>query len=119
LNKVIGIFFLLACIATSAVSNSIMGAGIWFWVIIFIGCFVAISQFYPKLRGAGSGLALLLSIMSVCAILLGLLASTIGGSFRMDESSSLLLCLFFMIALYGFLLAILHKKYLKSCDDGV
>lgn len=94
-----------------------MGMGLWFWVITFSGFFVAISQFYPKLRGAGSGLAMFLVMLSVCAILLGLVAGTAGGSFRMDEGSSLLLFLFFNIAVLGLLLGMLHKKSIQPKID--
>ena len=107
----------MACFATSAVSSSIMGAGMWFWLIIIVGSFVAVSQFYSKLRGAGAGLALSLSMLSVCAVVLGVLAATIGGSFRMDESTSLLMFLFCIVAVLGVLLAVLHKDYLRSAND--
>jgi hypothetical protein len=93
-----------------------MGAGLWFWVIISIGCITATCQFLPRCRGVGAGLALLLSIISVCAILLGMLAATIGGSFNMDGSSALLLFLFFLVAVLGFVLASLYKKSIRSSD---
>jgi len=95
-----------------------MGAGAWFWGIIVVGCLVAISQFYPRLRPVGSGLALLLGIISICAILLGMLAATIGGSFKMDDSFALLMFLFFNIAVLGFILASLYKKSIQISDDS-
>jgi hypothetical protein len=114
MNKVIGILFALACFATSAQSNSMMGAGLWFWVIIATGFIVASSQFFPRLKGPGSGLALLLGIISICAILFGMIAATIGGSFKMDDSSALLLFLFFIIVVLGFTLAIMYKRSIRS-----
>jgi len=114
LSKVIGIFFAIACFATAAMSNSMMGAGFWFWAIIGTGCIVAISQFYPKLRGAGSGLAMLLSIMSVFAVALGMLAATIGGSFKMDDNSAFLLFLFSLIAILGFVVGSLYKQSIRT-----
>lgn len=118
MNKIIGIFFAIACIATSAVSNSMMGAGLWFWVIIATGLVVAVSQFFPMLRGVGSGLALMLATLSVCAVLLGLLAATIGGSFNMDGSAAFLLFLFFVIAVLGFVLSSLYKRSMRSVEDA-
>ena len=116
MHKFIGIFFAIACIATSAVSNSIMGAGLWFWVITATGLFVAISQFLPWLRGIGSGFALILSVLSVCAIVLGLLAATIGGSFNMDGGAALLLLLFFLIAVLGFIVSSLYTRSTRSIE---
>lgn len=113
MNKVIGILFAIRCFATSALSQSMMGAGMWFLVIIATGCLVAVSQFFPRLKGPGSGLALLLGLISLCAILLGLLAATIGGSFNMDDSSALLLFLFFLIAVFGIILASMFKKPIR------
>lgn len=112
MHKFVGILFALVCFSTSALSQSMMGAGTWFWVIITIGLFTAISQFFPKLRGAGSGLALLLSFISIFAIFFGLVAATIGGSFKMDDKSALLLSLFGIVAVLGFVVAILYKKSL-------
>lgn len=114
MNKLIAILFALTCFSTSALSSSMMGAGMWFWIIIGIGIFVAISQFYPMLRGAGAGLAMLLAGISTLAILLGLLAATVGGSFKMDGSSAGLLFLFFIIAVLGLTLGVMHKRYVKS-----
>lgn len=114
MNRFVAVLFALACFATSAQSNSIMGAGTWFWLIIAIGAFVVLSQFVPKLAGAGAGIALLLAIISICAVLLGLVAATIGGSFRLENAEALLLFLFVLIAVFGFTLAILHKKSLHT-----
>ncbi len=114
MNKVIGMLFAVVCFSASALSNSIMGAGMWFWIIIITGLFVAISQYYPRLRGLGAGLAVLLSIISIFAVGLGLLASTIGGSFNIDDSSALLLLLFFVIFILGLVLGSMYKKSMKE-----
>ncbi|WP_413698928.1 hypothetical protein ACLKMH_15325 [Psychromonas sp. KJ10-10] len=73
MNKVIGILFAITCFATSTLSANMLGIGMWFWVILIVGAFVAISQFFPVLRGAGSGIALLMSGISLLAVLFGLL----------------------------------------------
>ncbi len=114
MNKVIAILFAITCFSTSAVSSSIFGIGTGFWIIITTGFIVASSQFFPAIKGAGSGLALLFSLMSILAVIFGLVAATIGGSFKMDDSSALLLFLFFMIAVFGITLASMHKKSIKS-----
>jgi len=118
MSKLFSLLFALACLSTSIVSASIVGAGLWFWVIIFVGVFVAISQCMSNaplmLKGAGAGLALLLSFISIAAILLGLLAGAIGGAFSLDASEALLLFLFFLIAVFGFIVAIRHKRKIKE-----
>ena len=117
MNKAIGVFFALACLATSAQSNSMMGAGFWFWTIVVAGLIVATSQFFPQLKGPESGLALLLGIISICTTLFDMLAATIGGSFKMDDSSALLLFLFVIIAVLGFTLAIMYKRSIRSGNN--
>ena len=94
-----------------------MGIGMWFWVIISVGLFVAISQYYSPLRGIGSGLAVLLGIVSICAVFLGLVAATIGGSFHLDDREALLLFLFFIIFLLGLILGFMYKKSIKLQND--
>ncbi len=116
MNKVFAILFTISCIATSTVSSHIMGIGIWFWVIIVIGMVVGISQFFKPLIEMGTALAILLSVISACAILLGLVAATIGGSFRMDDSAALLLFLFFTIIMNGIALALVNNKKNKKAD---
>tara|TARA_R110001583_G_scaffold22377_5_gene83983 strand:+ start:16810 stop:17169 length:360 start_codon:yes stop_codon:yes gene_type:complete len=114
MNKVIGIIFAIVCISASAFSSSILGIGMWFWIIIGIGMFVGFSQFFPLLKRTGSGLAILSSVISLLTVLLGLLAATVGGSFNMDNQSAILLLLFFMIAILGGTLGIINKKPTKK-----
>ena len=116
MNKIIAVLFAGSCYACAAVSQSIMGVGQWFWVIIVLGSLVLISQFVAKLKALGAVSATLLAIIAICAVVLGLVAATIGGSFRIDDKSALLLFLFFMIALLGFTLAYLHRKSLKTFE---
>ena len=110
MNKVIAILFAISCIATSVVSGNLLGIGMWFWIIIATGSFVAISQFLPKIRGLGAAVAGLLGVISIGAVFLGLVAATIGGSFKLDDNQSLLLFLFFLIAVFGFTLISINKK---------
>jgi hypothetical protein len=114
MNKIIGILFAVVCFSTSALSSHIMGVGMWFWVIIVTGLFSAISQYYPVLRGVGSGLAVLLGILSLLDVGLGLLASTIGGSFKIDFNSAVLLLLFFIIFILGLMLGSMYKKSIRK-----
>lgn len=110
MNKTIAILFAVSCFATSALSNSIMGPGMWFWIIIITGVFVALSQFFPKIRVFGAGIAGLLGIVSIFAVLLGLVAATIGGSFKLDTDEALLLFSFFLIAVFGITLVRVNRK---------
>tara|TARA_B110000858_G_scaffold198436_1_gene264957 strand:- start:2909 stop:3271 length:363 start_codon:yes stop_codon:yes gene_type:complete len=118
MNKFVGILFAITCFATSALSSSIMGAGLWFWVIIASGLIVAVCQWFPMLQSLAAGVALLLSTLSILAVLLGLLASTIGGSFNIDGSSALLLFLFFVIAVLGFVISSLYRRSMRSNGEN-
>ena len=110
MNKVVAILFAISCALTSFTSNSILGAGMWFWIILATGVLVAVSQFLPPLRGLGSIAALLLAVIAVCAVALTLLAATIGGSFNLDQREALLMFAFFLVAVFGFSLVMVIKK---------
>lgn len=109
MNKVVAILYAVSCFATSWISGSILGVGMWFWIIIASGVFVAITQFFPKIRGLGAAMAGLIGIISVGAVLLVLLAATIGGSFKLDDDELLLLLSLFFIAVFGFTLVRINR----------
>jgi vacuolar-type H+-ATPase subunit I/STV1 len=62
-------------------SNSLLGAGMWFWIILVSGLFVAVSAYIPELEMLGTFVARLLALGSIGAVLLGLVAVTADGSF--------------------------------------
>jgi len=108
MNKVIAFLFTLACFSTAAASNSILGAGMWFFIIVATGIFVSVSQFHPFFRDLGSTAAFLLAIISVAAVALTLLAGTIGSN-GLGGSEAWLVMSFTMIAVFGFLLPRTNK----------
>jgi hypothetical protein len=110
MNKIFGISFTIACLVTAAASNSLLGVGMWFWIILATGIFVGASQFVPALSASGAAAASLLAVLSVCAVVLTLLAATIGGSFELNGGETLLVFGFAMIAISGFLVARINKK---------
>ncbi len=110
MNKFIAILFACSCFLTSYMSANILGIGMWFWIIIITGVFVAASQFHKSLITLGSIAAILLGVISILAILLGLLAATIGGSFRLNNQEAILLFSFFLIAVFGFTLIIANRN---------
>ena len=114
MNKTLSILFCLSCFATAYQSNALLGAGMWFYIIVITGSFVAVSQFIQSLRAAGVALAMLLSVVSVLAVIFGYLASTIGGSSKTDTQAVLLLVFFGLIALFGFALVKAHRKEAKE-----
>jgi predicted tellurium resistance membrane protein TerC len=87
-----------------------MGAGIWFWVIIGTGTTVALSAFIPMLSSLGAALAGLLSVVSTGAVILGLIANTIGSSSHQDSNQVLLFVLFACIAITGFILMAINNR---------
>ena len=110
MHKTLAILFCLSCYATAYMSNSLLGAGMWFYIIVFTGSFVAASQFIQKLRAAGVVFAVLLSVVSLLSVALGLVASTVGSSSKNDTETHLLLAFFALIAIFGFSLSRAHKR---------
>ena len=68
------------------------------------------------LRDLGAVAATILGTVSVCAVVLTLLAATIGGSFELGGSEALLVFSFTMIAVFGFSLARINKKRIGYTD---
>ncbi|WP_421863549.1 hypothetical protein [Motiliproteus sp.] len=114
MKTISSLLFSLACFATATLSAQMMGAGLWFWIIITAGLVVGASLFSSPLTKPAVALAGCLSVISVGAILLGLVAATIGGSFNMDGDSALLLSLFAVIAISGAGRVLIHKRELRQ-----
>jgi hypothetical protein len=115
-EKIISILFTLFCIATALISNSLLGAGMLFWIILSCGLFVGVSAYIPGLAMMGAFIAGLLALVSIGAVLLGLIAATIGGSFRLEGNEAMLLASFFCIALSGLILVVLCKRKSNRLD---
>lgn len=102
-----------------------MGVGIWFWIIIVGGIVVGgiavgVSSFVPMFGAFGAAVASLpaaISVISAITVFLGLVASTLGGSTDLAEGLGLLLFLFAMIAVSGFVLGFLQNRKNKSKID--
>jgi hypothetical protein len=75
---------------------------------------VGVSSFVPMF---GPAVASLLATISVFTVFLGLVASTIGDSTDLGEGLGLLLFLFAMIAVCGFVLGFLQSRKNKSKID--
>lgn len=121
-NKTIALLFAASCLSAAIASNSLLGVGIWFWIILASGVFVAASQFLPVLNALGAAVASSLATISVIAVLLTLLAATIGGSFELGTRETLLVFSFVMIAVFGFILAALvrrkHKQQISTEEEA-
>jgi len=100
----LGVFF-----ATSGLSGSMLGVGMWFWIIGATGVFVAISQFVPRLRDIGIVAASILGVIAILAALLALFVMmSIGGSGPSNEEVLLILG-FITIAVFGFSLVRVNR----------
>ena len=106
--------FAVSCLGASVLSARILGPGMWGWIILAAGVFVGSSPYIPTVSALGRVVALLLAVVSACAVALGLLAATIGGKFRLPDDQALLLGLFAIIAVSGFVLS----RTKKSRRDG-
>ena len=93
--------FGLACVATMWQSAQILGTGLWGWAFLAVGCFVAVGPYVAALRGPARAVALVFGILAFLAVALGLLAATIGGSFRLPDDQALLLVTFCVVGVFG------------------
>lgn len=81
------LLFSIAAIATSVYSMSAFGPGMWSWIFVAVGLVVLISTFLPRLDRLARVLGQVSGALSGLALVLVLLAATVGGSFRMSESN--------------------------------
>ena len=96
-------------VAASLNSSSVLGVGLWSIVFLLLSLLLLLSIFVPRLNILSKIIARFMGISSLLAFSLLMLASTIGGSFKMSESNeniaiylaiiSFLGCCFFFIKL--------------------
>lgn len=94
-------FFGISCIAAVGLGISIFGPGMWGWIFLALGIFVAASPYIPRLQPAARGVALTAAVIALLGVVLGLLASTMGGSFRLPGEQAFLLFLMCLIGVFG------------------
>lgn len=93
--------FGITCIAAFGLGTYIFGPGMWGWIFLALGVFVAASPYLPRIQPAARGIALTAAVIALLGVVLGLLASTIGGSFRLPGEQALLLFLMSLIGVFG------------------
>lgn len=93
--------FAIACVAAAALSAQILGPGMWGAIFLGAGVIVAISPYFPAMRGPGRVVAVFAGVLAFLAAALGLLAATIGGSFRLPADQAFLLLAFGFIGVFG------------------
>lgn len=97
--------FALGCAAITWQSAAILGTGFWGWLILGVGVIVGVSPYFRYLRELGRVMALLMSGVAFLAILLGLLAATVGGSFNLPANQAALLFSFGTVGILGFVVS--------------
>ena len=96
--------FALSCVTAAFLSSSILGPGLWAWMMLGTGLAVAASPYFYNWQAVGGVIALIAAALALIATLLGLLAATIGGSFNLPADQALLLVLFLLIGISGIVL---------------
>lgn len=86
-------------LAIAALSASLLGVGVWGLAILAVSLVIAISPYVDVLMPLAKGMAAFFAVIAVLAILLGLLAATTGGTFRLPADQALLLFLFGVYAI--------------------
>ncbi|NNL99294.1 MAG: hypothetical protein HKO62_01000 [Gammaproteobacteria bacterium] len=97
--------FMLGCIGTFWQSATLLGFGMWGWIILGAGVLVGISPHLPSMRANARAVALILVMLSCIALPLALLAAGTGGAFKLSTDEILLLLGFAMIAVSGIAVA--------------
>jgi hypothetical protein len=90
----------------------------WGLLICAAALVVVLSTFYKPLQPVARGIGATAAILSGIAIALGLLAGTIGGSFRMSPESATLLTCLGLLCIFGIVLSKSGKKQRKHSDDA-
>lgn len=97
------VVFAIACTGAAFLSARILGPGMWGWIMLGGGLFVAASAHIPILAVPGRTVGMLAGVLGLLAVGLGLLAATIGGGFKLPGDQGLLLATIFVIAVSGIL----------------
>lgn len=113
LNSFVALLFLFSCCGTALVSGAIWGLGPWAAMFTVAGLFVMISRVHFSLDLFARGIAGLTALISVLSLLFGLIASTIGGSFRVDQPTLLLFIGLFFMFLFGLIFALMRDSKIK------
>ena len=101
LTGIYKLLFVSAVAGACGYSMSILGAGMWAWLLLLVAGFVLVSVFVPSLDHMATILGKISGLLAVLALALLLLAATVGGSFRMSESNAIFAVLLVLVALFG------------------
>jgi len=80
---------------------NVFGFSLWPMLFSALSIFIFVSLFFPKLNTAVVGIARIMGIISLIALVLLLLAATIGGSFHMSESNQIIAIALALMAFFG------------------
>ena len=95
------VVFSAACVSAAFLSFSVLGGGMWAYVLIAAGLLSVVSPYFTPIQPAVGSLAMVGGVLALVASLLGCLAATIGGSFRLPGDQALLLLLLAIIGVTG------------------
>ena len=87
----------------AVVSINLLGAGPWALALAAFALLVILSPFVPALYSLSRPIAVIGAVLSLLAVLLGLLAATTGGSFRLPGEQKLFLLLLLIFSVSGWL----------------
>jgi len=81
------LFFVVTAVAASTYSMNMLGLGLWSWLFLVLAFLVLLSVFVAWLDPLSIIIGIVSGILSGIALVLLLLAATVGGSFSMSESN--------------------------------
>ena len=110
--------FILCALATAWVSATMMETGFWSMLILAGAAFVALGLFAPVVQPLVRVFAGLCATIAVMAVLLGLLAATTGGSFRLPQDVAMLLFCMGGVFVFGLGVCLLGRPPRRAPSEG-
>lgn len=93
--------FVGTSVAASIYSMSVFGAGMWSWIFLGVAAFVLLSVLVAHLDTLAIIVAKVSAALAAIALVLLMVAGTVGGSFNLSESNVIFAVLLAMLCVFG------------------
>ena len=101
MESMLKVLLSIVTVAACFYSSSILGVGLWSMTFLFLSLLLVSSIFVHKLNFLSRIVARFMGISSLLAFSLLMLASTIGGSFKMSDSNEIIAIYLAIISFLG------------------
>ncbi len=101
MTTILKMFFGITIILCCGYGVKIFGFSFWPILFLCLAAVVILSIFLPSLAGLSKTIASFIAWLSLSALILLMIASTIGGSAHMSESNEVIAIFLFFMSLFG------------------